>query len=270
MKLDFHRRFISYEARISFFHTISLALVDLIWIIRSHSGKLIELANVCGWVNLSVYNNLLTNVRGGNDEERWSKLRNDCASIYNGRKYYFIFKSFLILFGFVSFAQIYFSSFNYCSKHVLLHFFAEPRNIIRNFDDFLTNRQRFVSHGLSSILILPNFVIWEESTIIGVAVAVVCDFFLPFRFSFSCSLPRLVRFVNELRNEGQRKRCRRLSRVLTTRSRNILLPVVLLHHNLLEHTGRHLTFNLVATERGRSVLTDKQLKSGRCKQKINK
>lgn len=77
-------------------------------------------------------------------------------------------------------------------------------------------------------------------------------------------LPGLVGFVDELWHQSQRERGAGLSCVLPSRRDGFVLPVVLLHHYLLEHTG-HLTLYVVAAERGRAVFRDEELKTSCCK-----
>lgn len=77
-------------------------------------------------------------------------------------------------------------------------------------------------------------------------------------------LPGLVSFIDELWHQGQRERGAGLSCVLPSRRDGFVLPVVLLHHHLLEHTG-HLALHLVTAERSRAVFRDKELKTSCCK-----
>ena len=85
--------------------------------------------------------------------------------------------------------------------------------------------------------------------------------------SLSTRLPGLVGLVDELWHQGQRERGAGLSCVLPPRRHRFVLPIVLLHHHLLEHTGRHLALHLVATERRRPVLRYEQLETRRCNTK---
>lgn len=78
-------------------------------------------------------------------------------------------------------------------------------------------------------------------------------------------LPRLVGLVDELRHQGQRECGAGLSWVLPSRGDGFVLPIVLLHHHLFEHSGRHLALHLVAAKRGRPVFRDKELKTSCCK-----
>lgn len=73
------------------------------------------------------------------------------------------------------------------------------------------------------------------------------------------TLPGLVDLVDELWHQGQGERRAGLSCVLSSRPDSFVLPIILLHHYLLEHTRGHLTFDLVAAERGRTVLRNEQL-----------
>lgn len=77
-------------------------------------------------------------------------------------------------------------------------------------------------------------------------------------------LPRLVGLVDELWHQGQRERGAGLSCVLSSRRDGFVLPIVLLHHHLLEHTG-HLTFHFMAAKRSRAIFRDEELKTSCCK-----
>lgn len=76
-------------------------------------------------------------------------------------------------------------------------------------------------------------------------------------------LPGLAGLVDELWHQGQRERGAGLSCVLPPRRVSFVLPVVLLHDHLLEHTSGHLALHLVTAQRRRPVFRDEQLESGR-------
>lgn len=77
-------------------------------------------------------------------------------------------------------------------------------------------------------------------------------------------LPRLIGLIDELWHQGQRECGTGLSWVLPSRCDGFVLPIVLLHHYLFEHTGL-LTLYLVAAECGCAVFRDEELETSCCK-----